>query len=89
MRDPYANYFFQRLSKLLNNNQRLIIIKNLAHDFASIASDNYGTHALQSLFETVNLDSELKLLTEMIKPSFLSICKVRYHIFYSITFIYV
>lgn len=83
MKNPYANYFFQKLSICLNYELRVLILNNLAKDFFSIASDNCGTHALQSLFEVVNTDLEIGLLLEIIKPDFLSICKVRIFLFYN------
>lgn len=76
MQNPYANYFFQKLSQCLNHEQRYIIIDNIKESFLSIASDNSGTHALQALFEVINTDLEVELINETISKNFISICKV-------------
>ena len=71
----YANYFFQKFVKVLNLDQRLIIIKGIKKDIVLIASDFRGTHSIQALLEVTTTEKELKIIYDSIINDILIICK--------------
>ena len=78
----YGNYFFQKLLKKLNLEQKLKIYNLIEPNFYSIASNKFGTHSIQSLINNIQTSYELFALNKLISKSmyFLFVDNNAYHI---------
>jgi hypothetical protein len=65
----YGNYFFQKLLKKLNLEQRLLIYKMIEPHFFSIASNKFGTHSIQSLINNIQTPHELYALNKLMNEN--------------------
>lgn len=65
----YGNYFFQKLLKKLNLEQKLIIYKIIEPNFYNIASNKFGTHSIQSLINNIQSPYELYSLYKLISQN--------------------
>ena len=57
-----GNYFCSDLLKVCNNEQRIIILKELSNTLNEDCIDEFGTHPIQNLIELSSSDEEYKLL---------------------------
>ena len=80
MTNHYANYFFQKLTSNCTSEQRFNILKYIESKFSKIAHHSSGTHALQSLFDIVDKEEQILMITTCLKIDFIGICKVRFNI---------
>ncbi len=78
----YGNYFYQKLLKKLNLEQKLIIYQIIEPNFLDIASNKFGTHSIQSLINNIQTEYELLALNNLISKNmyFLFVDKNAYHI---------
>jgi hypothetical protein len=78
----YGNYFFQKLLRKLNIQQRLTIYKIIEPNFYDIAGNKFGTHSIQSLINNIQSEYEIIALNGLISKDmyFLFIDKNAYHI---------
>ena len=78
----YGNYFFQKLLRKLNIQQRLTIYKIIEPNFYDIAGNKFGTHSIQSLINNIQSEYEIIALNSLISKDmyFLFIDKNAYHI---------
>ena len=67
----YGNYFFQKLIKKLNFEQRLSIYKIIESEFLVIATNKCGTHSIQSLMDTIKTPFELLALNNLLSKNML------------------
>ena len=67
----YGNYFFQKLIKKLNIQQRLIIYQIIEPEFLVIATNKCGTHSIQSLMDVIQTPHELFALNKLISKNML------------------
>jgi hypothetical protein len=67
----YGNYFFQKLIKKLNAQQRLMIYQIIENNFLEIATDKSGTHSIQSLIETIETPLENLYLQKLLNKNLL------------------
>ena len=67
----YGNYFFQRLIKKLNFQQRLNIYQIIEPEFLVIATNKCGTHSIQSLMDVIQTSYELLALNKLISKNML------------------
>jgi hypothetical protein len=65
----YGNYYFQKLLKKLNLEQKLIIYKIIEPNFYNIASNKFGTHSIQSLINNIQSPYELYSLYKLISQN--------------------
>ena len=65
----YGNYFFQKLIKKLNLQQRLEIYKIIEPNFLEIATNKSGTHSIQSLIECINTHYELIVFDKLLNKN--------------------
>ena len=65
----YGNYFFQKLIKKLNLQQRLEIYKIIEPNFLEIATNKSGTHSIQSLIECINSPVELIIFDKLLNKN--------------------
>jgi hypothetical protein len=65
----YGNYFFQKLIKKLNLQQRLEIYKIIEPNFLEIATNKSGTHSIQSLIECINSPIELIVFDKLLNKN--------------------
>ena len=65
----YGNYFFQKLIKKLNMQQRLEIYKIIEPHFLEIATNKSGTHSIQSLIECMNSPIELIIFDKLLNKN--------------------
>lgn len=79
MTNHYANYFFQKLTYNCTSDQRFTILKYIESNFSKIAHNSSGTHALQSLFDIVDKEEQIAMITSCLKISFIDICKVSFY----------
>ena len=71
MCQDYGNYFFQKLIKKLNIQQRLNIYQIIEHEFLVIATNKYGTHCIQSLMDIIETPFEHYTLNKLISKNML------------------
>ena len=71
MCSDYGNYFFQKLIKKLNFEQRLSIYKIIESEFLVIATNKCGTHSIQSLMDTIQTPLELLALNKLLSKNML------------------
>ncbi len=76
--DNYANYTLNCLFKLCTQEQRQVIIENIAIDIHSIAKNKKGTHCLQNLIELITTEEEEEIIIESIEDHIFSIAKDRH-----------
>ena len=67
----YGNYFFQKLIKKLNFEQRFNIYQIIEPEFLVIATNKFGTHSIQSLMDTIQSPLELLALNKLISKNML------------------
>ena len=71
MCQDYGNYFFQKLIKKLNIQQRLNIYEIIEREFLVIATNKCGTHSIQSLMDIIETPFELYALNKLISKNML------------------
>ena len=71
MCSDYGNYFFQKLIKKLNFEQRLNIYKIIESEFLVIAINKCGNHSIQSLMDTIQTPLELLSLNKLLSKNML------------------
>ena len=71
MCSDYGNYFFQKLIKKLNFEQRLNIYKIIESEFLVIATNKCGNHSIQSLMDTIQTPLELLALNKLLSKNML------------------
>ena len=78
----YGNYFFQKLLKKLNLEQKLIMYKLIEPNFYNIAANKFGTHSIQSLINNIQTPYELYSLYKLISKNmyFFFVDSNAYHI---------
>ena len=67
----YGNYFFQKLIRKLNIQQKLNIYQLIEPEFLSIATNKCGTHSIQSLIGVIQSQNELLALNKLITQNML------------------
>ena len=67
----YGNYFFQKLIKKLNIQQKLAIYQIIESEFLVIATNKCGTHSIQSLMDTIETPFEYLALNRLISKNML------------------
>ena len=67
----YGNYFFQKLIKKLDIQQRLNIYQIIDPEFLVIATNKCGTHSIQSLMDVIQTSYELFALNKLISKNML------------------
>ena len=71
MCSDYGNYFFQKLIKKLNIQQRLNIYQIIEPEFLVIATNKCGTHSIQSLIDIMESPYEYLALNKLISKNML------------------
>ena len=71
MCQDYGNYFFQKLIKKLNIEQRLNIYQIIEPEFLVIATNKCGTHSIQSLIDIIETPLEHYALNKLISKNML------------------
>ena len=69
MCQDYGNYFFQKLIKKLNIQQRLNIYQIIEPEFLVIATNKFGTHSIQSLMDIIETPFEHYALNKLISKN--------------------
>ena len=67
----YGNYFFQKLIKKLNIQQKLSIYQIIEPEFLVIATNKCGTHSIQSLMDLIETQFEYLALNKLISKNML------------------
>ena len=67
----YGNYFFQKLIKKLDVQQKLMIYQIIENNFLEIATDKSGTHSIQSLIEAIETPLENLYLQKLLNQNML------------------
>lgn len=75
MTDPFGNYLIQKLFQNISNDQRLVMVKNLAPHLVSTALDPHGTRALQKLIECISTPEEVQVLFNSFSGHEVLLCK--------------
>jgi len=76
MIDPYANYFFQKITNIITIEQRIYIFQNIQKSFITIATNMSGTHSLQALVVSTENLTEIELIIDSVVPMFTELCFV-------------
>ena len=62
IKNKNGNYFFSDLIRKCNNEQRLIIIKEISDKISEDCNNEYATHSIQNLIQIASNEKEFKLL---------------------------
>ena len=78
----YGNYFFQKLVKKLNTQQKIKIYQVIEPHFSNIAMNKSGTHSIQSLIDEIQTPNEQIALDNLLNKNMLLLFndKNAYHI---------
>ena len=71
MKNVHGNYFFQKLIKKLNIQQKLSIYQIIEPEFLVIATNKCGTHSIQSLMDLIETQFEYLALNKLISKNML------------------
>ncbi|ODV64155.1 Pumilio-family RNA binding repeat-containing protein [Ascoidea rubescens DSM 1968] len=75
MTDPFGNYLIQKLLEKIVIKQRVILIKNAASQFTTIALDPHGTRALQKLIEVITTQEENSIIISSFEKNIVSLSR--------------
>ena len=64
--DKYGNYFSKKLIQICLPYQRIKLLKQIENNFIIISKSPFGTHPLQCLIETINMNEEKNLVLKYI-----------------------
>ena len=56
--DVYGNYFCQKMIQICSKDQRILILENIKDNLVQISKDNSGTHAIQTMLDTITSPTE-------------------------------
>ena len=78
----YGNYFFQKLLKRLNSQQKIKILQVIEPSFPNIATNKSGTHSIQSLIDGIKTPIEQFIMDNLLNKNMLLLFndKNAYHI---------
>ena len=88
IKDPFANYFIQKISYYLNEDQIANILKIISPEFFEICCDSHGTRVIQGIMDYLQTEKLRILFYEMIKPLFISLINEQNGIHIIYKFIY-
>ena len=66
MMNIYGNYFCKKLIQICLPYQRIELLKHLENNFIIISKNDFGTHPLQCLIETINMKEEKNIVLKYI-----------------------
>lgn len=69
IKDPYGNYFIQKLYPLLNIEEKLNFLFDIQNDILNISYNNIGNYSLQCLIENFNTDYEIESFCSALKDN--------------------
>jgi len=75
IKDPFGNYFVQKLFPYLNPGEIKIILENIAHDIYDLGSNNHGTRVIQNIISFLNTKELADLFLKVIKPFIIPLLK--------------
>ena len=88
IKDPFANYFIQKICYYLNEDQIANILKIISPEFFEICCDSHGTRVIQGIMDYLQTEKLRILFYEMIKPLFISLINEQNGIHIIYKFIY-
>ena len=71
IKDPFANYFIQKMFFYLNEEQLIYVLKNIEPDILDISIDSHGTRVIQGVMDLLMTEKLKKLFFDIIKPVFI------------------
>lgn len=74
--DPFGNYLCQKLAECCSYPQIIQLLKSISKTLKNICNNPYGTRAVQKLFEIINNDENVSILTENLRSDVVSLVKV-------------
>ena len=69
IKNKNGNYFCSDLFKVCDQNQRIIILKEICNSISDDCVDEYGTHPIQTLIELSKCEEEYKLILSSFKDN--------------------
>ena len=69
IRNKNGNYFCSDLFKVCDQNQRIIILKEICNSISDDCVDEYGTHPIQTLIELSKCEEEYKFILSSFKDN--------------------
>ena len=75
IRDPFGNYFVQKLFPYLSPDDIKIILENIEHNIFDLGSNHHGTRVVQNLINYLNTPELADLFLKIIKPYIISLLK--------------
>ena len=76
--DPFGNYLCQKLAETCSYHQFTQLLISISKFLKNICNNPYGTRAVQKLFEIINNDDKVSILTENLRNDVVSLVKVKY-----------
>lgn len=74
--DPFGNYLCQKLASSCNYHQFTQLLISISKTLKNICNNPYGTRAVQKLFELVNNDEKVSILTDSLRNDVVCLVKV-------------
>lgn len=69
MKDPFANYIFQKSAELASPNIRILLLNDIEPQVSSLGCDVFGSHCLQKFVQIMNNDAEISLFNDIISKA--------------------
>jgi len=82
--DPFGNYLCQKLAESCSYHQFIQLLQSISKTLKNICNNPFGTRAVQKLFEIINNDDKVSILTENLRNDVVSLVKVNFILIFSI-----
>jgi len=73
--DPFGNYLCQKLLEFCGDEQRTIIVENVAPELVNISLNMHGTRAVQKMIEFLSTPQQIAIVVVALNPSVVTLIK--------------
>lgn len=73
IKDPFANYFIQKMFFYLNEEQLMYVLKTIEPDILDISIDSHGTRVIQGIMNLLTTEKLKNLFFDIIKPVYINL----------------
>src|SRR5690554_1316979 len=73
--DPFGNYLCQKLLEFCGDDQRTIIVENVAPELVNISLNMHGTRAVQKMIEFLSTPQQIAIVVVALNPSVVTLIK--------------
>ena len=73
IKDPFANYFIQKMFLYLNEEQLIYVLKTIEPDILDISIDSHGTRVIQGIMNLLTTEKLKKFFFDIIKSVYINL----------------